>query len=74
MTKRYLTIPAVVAGALGLSAASAFAADPQPTTADSMQKQIEALQAQVQQLDELRAFVRVPEHIMRQGCARHAKR
>jgi hypothetical protein len=45
-----LTIPAVVAGALGLSAASAIAADTQPTTAESMQKQIEALQAQVQQL------------------------
>jgi len=50
MTKRYLTIPAVVAGALGLSAASAFGADTQPTTAEAMQKQIDALQAQVQQL------------------------
>lgn len=52
MTKRYLTIPAVVAGALagslGLSAASVQAAE--PTTAEAMQKQIDALQAQVQQL------------------------
>ncbi|MBC8107818.1 MAG: hypothetical protein H7Z14_14615 [Anaerolineae bacterium] len=49
-----MTIPAVVAGALagtmGLSAASAFAADTQPTTAEAMQKQIDALKAQVQQL------------------------
>ena len=50
MTKRYLTIPAVVAGALGLGAASVRAADAQPTTAESLQKQIEQLQAQVQQL------------------------
>jgi len=50
MTKRYLTIPAVVAGALGLSAASAFAADAQPTTAELM-KQIDALQAKVQNME-----------------------
>ena len=49
MTKRYLTIPAVVAGALGLGAA-ARASDAQPTTAELM-KQIDELQAKVQQME-----------------------
>jgi len=54
MTKRYLTIPAVVAGALastlGLGAASVFAQGTQPTTAELM-KQIESLQAKVQNME-----------------------
>src|SRR5450755_2855495 len=49
MTKRYLTIPAVMAGALGLGAA-ARAGDAQPTTAELV-KQIDQLQAKVQQME-----------------------
>lgn len=48
MTRKYMTIPAVVAGALGMSNAVASAAEP---TADELMKQIEALQAKVQQLE-----------------------
>lgn len=53
MTKRYLTIPAVVAGAFGLSAV-ARADEPaqtrEPTTAELM-KQIDQLQAQVKKME-----------------------
>ncbi len=49
MTKKHLTIPAVVAGALGMGSAIAWAAEP---TADELMKQIEQLQAKVQQLEQ----------------------
>jgi len=51
MTKRYLTIPAVVAG-LSFGAVSAFATEPQPQqpATDSMQQKLEQLQAEIQQL------------------------
>jgi hypothetical protein len=49
MTKKYLTLPAVVAGAMGMGAGSiAWAAEP---TADELMRQIEQLQAKVQQLE-----------------------
>jgi hypothetical protein len=48
MTKKYLTLPAVVAGALGMGSTIAWAAEP---TTDELMKQIEALQAKVQQLE-----------------------
>lgn len=54
MTKKYLTIPAVVAGALGLTAVAQAA---EPTTAD-LQRQIAELKAQIQQGDKNAAVSR----------------
>ena len=48
MTKKYLTIPAVVAGALGLTAVAQAA---EPTTAE-LQQQIAQLQNKIQQMDQ----------------------
>lgn len=54
MTKKYLTIPAVVAGALGLTAVAQAA---EPTTAE-LQKQIAELKAQMEQGDKNAAVAR----------------
>ena len=54
MTRKYLTIPAVVAGALGLSAVAQAA---EPTTAE-LQRQISELKAQMQQGDKNAAVSR----------------
>jgi phosphate-selective porin OprO and OprP len=48
MTRKHLTLPAVMAGALGMGGSIAWAAEP---TADELMKQIEQLQAKVQQLE-----------------------
>ena len=50
MTKKYMTLPAMVAGALGVGAAGSVARAAEPTT-DELRQQIEQLQAKVQQLE-----------------------
>jgi hypothetical protein len=45
---KFLTIPAVFAGALGISAGSAYAAEP---TTEQLLQRIDQLQAKVQQLE-----------------------
>jgi hypothetical protein len=50
MTKKYTTLPAVVAGALVTGAAGSVAWAAEPTT-DELMKQIEQLQSKVQQLE-----------------------
>ena len=50
MTKKYMTLPAMVAGALGVGAVGSVARGAEPT-ADELMKQIEQLQAKVQQLE-----------------------
>ena len=50
MTKKYMTLPAMVAGALGVGAAGSVARAAEPTT-DELMKQIEQLQSKVQQLE-----------------------
>jgi hypothetical protein len=49
MTRKYLTIPAVVAGALGMGSSIAWAAE--PTTAELLE-QVKQLQAKVEQLED----------------------
>ena len=46
---KYLTIPAVVAGAMGISAGTAWAAEP---TTEELTKQIQQLTEKVQQLEQ----------------------
>jgi hypothetical protein len=48
MTKKYLTLPAVMAGALGMGSTIAWAAEP---TTDELLEKIEQLQAKVDQLE-----------------------
>ncbi len=50
MTKKYMTLPAMVAGALGVGAVGSVAGAAEPTT-DELMKQIEQLQSKVQQLE-----------------------
>src|SRR4051794_27160888 len=52
MTKRYLTIPVVVAGlSLSLGVGTALATEPQPTSNEAaMQSKLDQLQAEIQQL------------------------
>ena len=51
MTKKYMTLPAMVAGALGVSAAAGSVAWGAEPTTDELRQQIEQLQAKVQQLE-----------------------
>jgi outer membrane murein-binding lipoprotein Lpp len=50
MTKKYMTLPAMVAGALGMGATGSAAWAAEPTT-DELMRQIEQLQSKVQQLE-----------------------